>query len=228
MGNLGSCLAPPMPLVTAAQHFHLCTLNCSHVRQNCYIRLSVCVSVCLSIFLFPCLSFCLCLSVYSWSVALSVSLSASLSVGVSPVAPACVCDYPSVTCVCAVSVLVGMPFWNSCFCDSPCCTAHRVFAFTRLNAHSSRSHAIVMLTIIKRHRIAPGQEEGPLQKVKIGKLFMVDLAGSERLKKSLSTGMALACRLSQAQWPCSLNFGESGFCGSGGLHLAMAGSVHRE
>lgn len=68
---------------------------------------------------------------------------------------------------------------------SQCC---RVFAFTRLNAHSSRSHAIVMLTIIKRHRTAPGQEEGPLQRVKIGKLFMVDLAGSERLKKSLSTG----------------------------------------
>ena len=45
-----------------------------------------------------------------------------------------------------------------------------------------------MLTIIKRHRTAPGQEEGPLQRVKIGKLFMVDLAGSERLKKSLSTG----------------------------------------
>ena len=64
----------------------------------------------------------------------------------------------------------------------------RVFAFTRLNAHSSRSHAIVMLTIIKRHRMLPGQEPGPLQKVKIGKLFMVDLAGSERLKKSLSTG----------------------------------------
>ncbi|DBB04859.1 TPA: hypothetical protein ACH3X3_010146 [Trebouxia sp. C0006] len=66
---------------------------------------------------------------------------------------------------------------------------NRVFAFTRLNAHSSRSHAIVMLTIIKRHRTAPGQEEGPLQRVKIGKLFMVDLAGSERLKKSLSTGL---------------------------------------
>lgn len=72
----------------------------------------------------------------------------------------------------------------------------RVFAFTRLNAHSSRSHAIVMLTIIKRRRTLPGQEAGPLQKVKIGKLFMVDLAGSERLKKSLSTGMcSLECCL---------------------------------
>ena len=68
-------------------------------------------------------------------------------------------------------------------------SAYRVFAFTRLNAHSSRSHAIVMLTIIKRRRTLPGQEAGPLQKVKIGKLFMVDLAGSERLKKSMSTGM---------------------------------------
>ena len=58
-----------------------------------------------------------------------------------------------------------------------------------------------MLTIIKRHRTAPGQEEGPLQKVKIGKLFMVDLAGSERLKKSLSTGTGLACSLLQAPWP---------------------------
>lgn len=95
---------------------------------------------------------------------------------------------------------------HSCVFESPCCAAHRVFAFTRLNAHSSRSHAIVMLTIIKRHRTAPGQEEGPLQKVKIGKLFMVDLAGSERLKKSLSTGTDFACSLSQAQWPCCQTF----------------------
>ena len=83
-----------------------------------------------------------------------------------------------------------------CNIDWSCCADDRVFAFTRLNAHSSRSHAIVMLTIIKRHRTAPGQEEGPLQRVKIGKLFMVDLAGSERLKKSLSTGADLPCNQS--------------------------------
>ena len=79
-----------------------------------------------------------------------------------------------------------------------------MFAFTRLNAHSSRSHAIVMLTIIKRRRTAPGQEEGPLQKVKIGKLFMVDLAGSERLKKSLSTGTLslLSSSLQHASFTC--------------------------
>lgn len=29
---------------------------------------------------------------------------------------------------------------------------NRAFAFTQLNAHSSRSHAIVMLTVIKRTR----------------------------------------------------------------------------
>ena len=71
----------------------------------------------------------------------------------------------------------------------------RVFAFTKLNAHSSRSHAIVMLTVIKRQRLAdpdqPDAEALPVQRMKIGKLFLVDLAGSERLKKSRSTGMHL-------------------------------------
>ncbi|KAK9853102.1 hypothetical protein WJX84_005315 [Apatococcus fuscideae] len=70
---------------------------------------------------------------------------------------------------------------------------NRVFAFTKLNAHSSRSHAIVMLTVIKRQRLAdpdwPDAEALPVQRMKIGKLFLVDLAGSERLKKSRSTGL---------------------------------------
>ncbi|BDA45755.1 probable Kinesin heavy chain at N-terminal half [Coccomyxa sp. Obi] len=65
---------------------------------------------------------------------------------------------------------------------------NRVFAFTALNAHSSRSHAIVMLTITKRPAAAP-QNRALGQKVKVGKLFLVDLAGSERLKKSRSTGL---------------------------------------
>ncbi|EIE22665.1 kinesin-domain-containing protein [Coccomyxa subellipsoidea C-169] len=65
---------------------------------------------------------------------------------------------------------------------------NRVFAFTALNAHSSRSHAIVMLTIMKRPNAAP-QNRALGQKVKVGKLFLVDLAGSERLKKSRSTGL---------------------------------------
>ena len=65
--------------------------------------------------------------------------------------------------------------------------ACRAVAFTALNAQSSRSHGIVMLTIIKRPSSTP-KHRAVGQKVKIGKLFMVDLAGSERLKKSRSTG----------------------------------------
>ena len=70
-------------------------------------------------------------------------------------------------------------------------------AFTSLNAQSSRSHAIVMLTIAKRPvgaktgLVEGGAKPGSRQlahKVKVGKLFLVDLAGSERLKKSRSTG----------------------------------------
>lgn len=68
----------------------------------------------------------------------------------------------------------------------------RAVAFTALNAQSSRSHGIVMLTIIKRPSSTP-KNRAVGQKVKIGKLFMVDLAGSERLKKSRSTGRTAFC-----------------------------------
>ncbi|CAK9190666.1 unnamed protein product [Sphagnum troendelagicum] len=54
---------------------------------------------------------------------------------------------------------------------------NRCFAFTKLNAHSSRSHVIVILTVEKK------------AKVLVGKLFLVDLAGSERLKRSGSEGL---------------------------------------
>ena len=72
-----------------------------------------------------------------------------------------------------------------------------MFAFTSLNAHSSRSHAIVMLTIAKRPVGSGASGVGggnavqqDASNVKVGKLFLVDLAGSERLKKSRSTGAA--------------------------------------
>lgn len=64
---------------------------------------------------------------------------------------------------------------------------NRKVAFTHLNAHSSRSHAIVMLTVIKRRRSSTPKALEQ-EKLKVGKLFIVDLAGSERLKKSQSTG----------------------------------------
>jgi Kinesin motor domain len=70
-----------------------------------------------------------------------------------------------------------------------------MYAFTKLNAHSSRSHALVLLTVAKRRVIAGA---GPLpsadnvsMKANVGRLYMVDLAGSERLKKSMSTGVSL-------------------------------------
>ncbi|GAX79215.1 hypothetical protein CEUSTIGMA_g6655.t1 [Chlamydomonas eustigma] len=76
---------------------------------------------------------------------------------------------------------------------------NRAFAFTHLNAHSSRSHAVLMLTVVKSRKyltnaekaeIRKSEKEGIVtQKVKVGKLYLVDLAGSERLKKSGSTGL---------------------------------------
>lgn len=58
---------------------------------------------------------------------------------------------------------------------------NRNVAFTALNAHSSRSHAVVIFTIVRKQLGAPGK-----QNTTTGKLFLVDLAGSERLKKSKS------------------------------------------
>lgn len=86
---------------------------------------------------------------------------------------------------------------------------NRAFAFTKLNAHSSRSHAIAVITVEKKRRKPsspnPDEKQGrgrntegddkkaPLppvkEKILVGKLFLVDLAGSERLKKSGSEGV---------------------------------------
>jgi Kinesin motor domain len=76
-----------------------------------------------------------------------------------------------------------------------------MYAFTKLNAHSSRSHALVLLTVAKRRVIAGAAGPSPSadnvsMKANVGRLYMVDLAGSERLKKSMSTGAARLWRLS--------------------------------
>lgn len=79
---------------------------------------------------------------------------------------------------------------------------NRATAFTNLNAHSSRSHAVLLVKIEKRK--AQKVDEG--KKGKKGKdevdgsltystLFLVDLAGSERVKKSKAT----AGRLDEAK-----------------------------
>lgn len=44
---------------------------------------------------------------------------------------------------------------------------NRTTAFTALNAHSSRSHAVVMLTVIKRRSVS-GTGEAEIQRVKVG------------------------------------------------------------
>ena len=64
----------------------------------------------------------------------------------------------------------------------------RAYGATKMNAHSSRSHVLVMLTVTKRVVLEDGASTASGLKARVGKLYLVDLAGSERLKKSLSTG----------------------------------------
>lgn len=66
---------------------------------------------------------------------------------------------------------------------------NRTVASTQSNAHSSRSHAIVTLTITLRSRNAPknGLPTSAVQQ-KIGKVHLVDLAGSERVALSGAKG----------------------------------------
>jgi kinesin family protein 5 len=59
----------------------------------------------------------------------------------------------------------------------------RKVAHTRQNLHSSRSHAIFMLTV-EQHSAVEGTE-------RLGKLTLVDLAGSEKVSKSESVGQTL-------------------------------------
>ncbi|CAM6020511.1 unnamed protein product [Sphagnum balticum] len=79
---------------------------------------------------------------------------------------------------------------------------NRCFAFTKLNAHSSRSHVIVILTVEKKAKYQTLDQKAELaerrrmsscflesERVLVGKLFLVDLAGSERLKRSGSEGL---------------------------------------
>ena len=60
---------------------------------------------------------------------------------------------------------------------------NRVQAATNMNAHSSRSHSIFILTINQTNK-----KEGFS---KIGKLYLVDLAGSEKISKTGATGLTL-------------------------------------
>jgi hypothetical protein len=69
---------------------------------------------------------------------------------------------------------------------------NRTVGATNANAHSSRSHAIVTLTIVQRTRNTPknGLPTSALQQ-KVGRVHLVDLAGSERVAFSGAQGTRL-------------------------------------
>jgi len=59
-------------------------------------------------------------------------------------------------------------------------TSNRSIAATNMNAESSRSHSIFILTVT--------QSNLEDMSCKTGKLYLVDLAGSEKIAKTLATG----------------------------------------
>lgn len=72
---------------------------------------------------------------------------------------------------------------------------NRATAFTSLNAHSSRSHAVFMVKIEKRKKLTEKQmakcRGQQFEYMTSSTLFLVDLAGSERVKKSKATDTRL-------------------------------------
>ena len=69
---------------------------------------------------------------------------------------------------------------------------NRTVGATNANAHSSRSHAIVTLTVIQRSRSTPknGLPTSALQQ-RVGRVHLVDLAGSERVYMTGAQGTRL-------------------------------------
>ncbi|GAA5808547.1 hypothetical protein MFLAVUS_001938 [Mucor flavus] len=62
-------------------------------------------------------------------------------------------------------------------------SSNRVVAYTNMNAESSRSHSIVVITITQKN-----EDTGA---TKSGKLYLVDLAGSEKVGKTGASGQTL-------------------------------------
>jgi len=71
--------------------------------------------------------------------------------------------------------------------------AHRSVAATRMNEHSSRSHAVFILQL--------DQVNIATQSKRSSKLMMVDLAGSEKVRKTNTTGQILK----EAQQVCAIS-----------------------
>ena len=61
--------------------------------------------------------------------------------------------------------------------------AARATASTNMNAQSSRSHSIFIITVTQKNVVSGTS--------KTGKLFVCDLAGSEMVKKTAATGNTL-------------------------------------
>ena len=62
-----------------------------------------------------------------------------------------------------------------------------IYAETKMNKHSSRSHAVLQLTVSRRERVMDGStvhQGSMITTLTSGKLTIVDLAGSERVKRS--------------------------------------------
>jgi kinesin family protein 5 len=59
-------------------------------------------------------------------------------------------------------------------------SANRSVAATRMNATSSRSHSIFLVTVSQKNTKTDAQ--------KVGKLFCCDLAGSEKVEKTEAAG----------------------------------------
>jgi len=67
-----------------------------------------------------------------------------------------------------------------------------VYAETKMNKSSSRSHAVFQIKVTKRPRAVESNGKGKVEmKATFGKLTVVDLAGSERVKKSGVAGAQL-------------------------------------
>ncbi|RLN62666.1 hypothetical protein BBJ28_00023596 [Nothophytophthora sp. Chile5] len=64
--------------------------------------------------------------------------------------------------------------------------ANRAVSSTSMNAHSSRSHAILIVRVERKEFAAPPTASGsiPQPLIRLSSLYLVDLAGSERVKKA--------------------------------------------